>query len=172
MVFTAGLHAWSDRAERDIGSLLPPTPGAGTDAPLLTRPTFLLGHRESCSGRFGEVWMESQLDKTPLHLTPMVLSTSPLLPLLQSALHHVITVIVGSMSLLTWPQHFSLHLLGGPKHACLSSPSLGPAVPRMLSHMPSFAIWNWKALLYQGLHTCYSLLEMLFPLPQTPSHPP
>ena len=37
--------------------------------------------------------------------------------------------MVGSMSLPTCPQHFSLHLLGGPKHARLSSPSLGPATP-------------------------------------------
>ena len=26
----AGIHTWSDRAERDIGSLLPPPPGIGT----------------------------------------------------------------------------------------------------------------------------------------------
>ena len=51
--------------------------------------------------------------------------------------------MVGSMSLLTCPQHFSLHLLGGPKHARLSSPSLGPATPL---HAPLHALLCYPEL--------------------------
>lgn len=176
MVFTEGLLTWSDGAGRDIGSLLPPPPGAKTDTALLTRPTFLLGHRESGSGRFGEVWMESQVDRSALHLTPMALPTSALLPLLESALYHVAHHVMTSHGRFHVPAYLPPALLfaltGGPKHGHLSSPGLGPAVPCMLPCMPSFATLNWQVLPHQGLHTCCSLLEMLLPLPQTPSHPP
>lgn len=153
--------------ERHQACLLPPPPGAGTDTPANNKAHLLAGTQRAV------LKVRGGLDRIPPDKTPPSDSHDPshLTPsLLDSARYHVIT----SHGRFHVPANLSPELLsaltGGPKHTCLSSPSLSPAHPPcMLLHTP--------LLCYPELASSPTsrALHMLFPAGNAvslPRHPP